>query len=507
MVQSIKNILIFGILQCFLFALDNDRLIEIKKSTIEMDLVVYDGRGSLLISWSIPDSIVFDEVRVFSKEFGVEKFKLLSMIQNDEPNYLDLDCAPGKRYFYKVEITDIYGRIYGSSSDTPAFGTCRDIQESKSFDETITSIHQLVIAHLQRELNLIYPYTDFRPALDLLSPMITSNYKWIEVFPLNQLNAFEPAIPFLDDAIQDSRLLETITSYGDTYRNLLYIKPSEWTILVSETISSIREEWSSLIRQYNEALNLFDVIAPVRIVGCEPEQNGYDLKIYFFHPERIENKDVYLISNEEFVNVGINEESNPNLVTVHVPDSWSNADLMVDDVFVQNFPLIINDAIVCTIEGDLIPMDSTLHGIIKVGRKKSSLGLNEITWNPFSRKLGLELMGEADMGEVYIIKNNEMILWKISDPIGFHKEFVDSTLILNEKVSFPAIITLESMLEDISQPVEYIVLDSLPFAISRLPDGQSWHYSNSQTLGSSNHLSDGRINEEFVPELFILYQN
>ena len=68
--QSIKNILIFGILQCFLFALDNNRLIEIKKSTIETNLFVYDGRGSILISWSIPDSIVFDEVRVFSKEFG-----------------------------------------------------------------------------------------------------------------------------------------------------------------------------------------------------------------------------------------------------------------------------------------------------------------------------------------------------------------------------------------------------------------------------------------------------
>ena len=107
MVQSIKNIIIFGILQCFLFALDNNRLIEIKKSTIEMDLVVYDGRGSILISWSIPDSIVVDEVRVFSKEFGGEKFELLSVIENDESNYLDLDCTPAKRYFYKIEITDI----------------------------------------------------------------------------------------------------------------------------------------------------------------------------------------------------------------------------------------------------------------------------------------------------------------------------------------------------------------------------------------------------------------
>ena len=157
MVQSIKNILIFGIFQFSLFALDDDHLVEKKKSTIEMDLVVYDGRGSLLISWSIPDSIVVDEVRVFSKEFGSENFKLLSSIQNDEPNYLDLDCSPSKRYFYKIEITDYYGRLFSSSSDTPAFGTCRDIQDSKLFDEKITSIHQLVISLLQRELKGIYP--------------------------------------------------------------------------------------------------------------------------------------------------------------------------------------------------------------------------------------------------------------------------------------------------------------------------------------------------------------
>ena len=91
---------------------------------------------------------------------------------------------------------------------------------------------------------------------------------------------------------------------------------------------------------------------------------------------------------------------------------------MVGDVFIQNFPLIIRDEIICTIEGDLIPMDSTSPGIIKVRRKKSSLFLNEINWNPFSRKLGIELMAKEDIDEVYTVKNNEMILWEISVPAG-----------------------------------------------------------------------------------------
>ena len=236
MIQSIKNIIICGILQFFLFALDNNRSIETKKSTIETDLLVYDGRGSILVSWSIPSSITYDEVRVFSKEFGGEKFELLSVIKKDESDYLDLDCTPAERYFYKIEITDIDGRIYSSSSDTPAFGTCIDIQDSKLFDEKVTSIHQLVISHLQLELNRIYPYISFRPALQLLSPKITSDYKWIEAFPLEQLHGFEQAISFLDNAIQDSKLLQSITSYGDTYSNLFYVKPSEWKDLVNDCL-------------------------------------------------------------------------------------------------------------------------------------------------------------------------------------------------------------------------------------------------------------------------------
>tara|TARA_B100000579_G_C22683070_1_gene781255 strand:+ start:1 stop:714 length:714 start_codon:yes stop_codon:yes gene_type:complete len=152
-------------------------------------------------------------------------------------------------------------------------------------------------------------------------------------------------------------------------------------------------------------------------------------------------------------------------------------------------------------------MDSTSNGIIKLRRKKTSLGLNEITWNPYSRKLGLEMMGELDLGEVYTINNNEFTLWEISDPIGFNTQYIDSTLLLKEEVSFPAIITLESLIDNISKTIEYIILDTLPFAISRIPDGETWHYSDSQTLGSSNYLSDGSLKEEFVPELFILYQN
>ena len=43
-------------------------------------------------------------------------------------------------------------------------------------------------------------------------------------------------------------------------------------------------------------------------------------------------------------------------------------------------------------------------------------------------------MAKEDIDEVYTIKNNEMILWEISVPAGYNKQYVDSTLILNQEV-------------------------------------------------------------------------
>ena len=78
MIQTIKNISIVLILSCFIEATESNDRTGFDNSQL-IDLSVYDGQGTLLLSWSIPDTIKVSETKIFSKEFGQKQFELLSI--------------------------------------------------------------------------------------------------------------------------------------------------------------------------------------------------------------------------------------------------------------------------------------------------------------------------------------------------------------------------------------------------------------------------------------------
>ncbi len=507
MVQLTKKILIMFLLPCLLWSSEKGYASKSYDLASPIDIAVHDGQGSMLVSWSIADSIVVYETRVSIKEFGQENFEVISMVPRNTFQYLDLNCNPGTRYFYKVEVIDINGKIYDSGSKTPAFGTCKQVNVSKFFDNPIRSVHHLIIEHLDLELRNIYPYQDLRPVLHLLSLDIRSNHKWIEIFPLEELEGIRPAISFINQVINDDELIEDIIAYGEVYRNHLYIDPSNWENIVDKSIMDIRNEWELLNNQYIDALDLYDMIAPVRIVGCRPIDDGRILEIYVFHPEQIQDDDIYLISGEEFINISGQYDMVSNFISVQIPDTWDYIDLMMGDVFIQNCPLFIDDSIIFTIEGDIIPMDSNSKDMIRVDVRESTLNINELTWNPYTKKVGLELMGRQDIGETYSIHNNKASLWNVYSSLDFDIQYIDSSFTLDVEINLPTTIKLQKLVGDVSTTLEYIVLDTLPFAVSRMPNGGAWHYSDSQTLGLSNEPNKVDDDQEFVPELFVLYQN
>jgi len=507
MVQLTKKILIMFLLPCLLWSSEKGYASKSYDLASPIDIAVHDGQGSILVSWSIADSIVVYENRVFIKEFGQENFEVISTVPRNTFQYLDLNCNPGTRYFYKVEVIDINGKIYDSGSETPAFGTCKQVNVSDIFDNPIRSVHHLIIEHLDLELKNIYPYQNLRPVLHLLSPDIRSNHKWIEIFPLEELEGIRPAISFINQVINDDELIEDIIAYGEFYRNHLYIDPFNWGIIVDKSIMDVRNEWELLNNQYIDALDFYDMIAPVRIVGCKPIDDGRILEIYLFHPEQIQDDEIYLISGEEFINISGQYDMISNLISVQILDTWDYIDLMMGDVFIQNCPLFIDDSIIFTIEGDIIPMDANSKDMIRVDVRESTLNINELTWSPYTKKVGLELMGRQDIGETYAIYNNKASLWSVYNSLDFDIQYIDSSFTLDGEINLPTTIKLQKLVEDVSTTLEYIVLDTLPFAVSRMPNGGAWHYSDSQTLGSSNEPNKVDDDQEFVPELFVLYQN
>jgi len=496
-----KAILVF----CFIGAT------EPQENTIlsyPIDVSVYDGQGSLLVTWSYPDSIDVQDIKVFVQKFGQPEFELISVLTSDHSNYLDTNCEPNERYFYKIEVEDIFGNIYNSDTQRPSFGTCGAMEDSLIFYEKIQSVFDLVQLHIQGEFESIDSYTSIQPILQLLQSNIVMNHNWFERFPLDLLKPSASSVEVIDDIIQNETLFNSIMEYESMYRNHLFLSPNAWLKNVEQTIFDIRKDWNRLYAEYPIAVEMFDSIAPIRIVGCE--HNGEIetvLKLYFFHPEQLSTNELYLLSGDEYIDLGKFRESNDYLITVPIPNHWTYVDLMMDDIFIQTCPLIINESVIYSIHGDIIPMDRDTANLIKVTRNESSIWLNELTWNPFSKALRLEMAGKPDYDYQYFMVNQNEPFWDIESEVGFEIQFIDSSFVLGDDLDLPTVISLELSSDNEFITLEYIVLDTLPFAISRIPDGDSWHYTESITLGSTNEPIEGDYVTNLVPELFVLYQN
>ena len=507
MSQSIKKKYLLFIALVVLGATDLEKG-NISKSQ-PLDLSVYDGQGSLLIHWSIPADIYVSETSLFVKKFGEDDFELLTTMLPEESKYLDYNCDPGNRYFYKIEVIDIFGNTYFSDLITPPFGTCLVFDEGLIFNDSIQSVQDLILVHLKNELQSPYPFEYVSLVTNLFKKTITSKNNWIELFPLNKLEYIEEYIPYLDDVINNIDLVDAIQSYDKLYRNYLFLTPEEWKIKIEEEIENIRKDWEILYKEYPIAIIDYNAIAPIRILTYRKvTDDELYLDLYLFHPNQIMQNEIYLLSEEEYIDLENYKLIDSVLISIQVPKHWEYVDLMMDDIFIQTCPLVFDESVIFTIQGDIIPMQNNLNNNpIKIESTKSSIWLNEITWNPFSKSIGIELAGLLSTENQYFIKNNNSIIWEIETLNSYDSEFIDSSLALNQNIVLPTVISLQAVNDNQLTTLEYIYLDTLPFAISRVPDGYGWNYSESNTLGKTNRYTDNDFKSNFVPELFVLYQN
>ena len=75
-----------------------------KDSISVVDLSVYDGHGSILLTWSFPDSITSNHIYVFSRGIDDLDFKLIYESNVDEKRFLDRNCNPELLSFIKLTL-------------------------------------------------------------------------------------------------------------------------------------------------------------------------------------------------------------------------------------------------------------------------------------------------------------------------------------------------------------------------------------------------------------------
>ena len=502
-IKNIKKVLCVVMwLFCMIYARkSNERIIP-------MDISVYNGEGSILLNWTIPDSIKAKNTIIYSQKFGNEEFIEIATLPSKTFFFLDTNCEPGERYFYKIVIQDIYDKFFSGNLENLPFGSCNLTQDPFSFNNNIQSVSSLFVEHIKDKLSPILIEDNFSRLLEVLDTKKIKYYNWIESFPSHKLRALARTVDQTNKIIFNPNLYSEISNYENLYRNYLFLTPKMWDDQVNRTIMIIKDNWNILYSKYAITVNELNKIDPIRIVGLENSfTENPKIILNVFHEDKVSLREWYLLSGDEYIDLEKFPLGKTSNMAIEIPKHWNYVSLMASELIVQNLPIIKNKSVYYTLEGDIIPYEQKNKSLMKLKRGKSSLWFNEIIWDPESMALNIEIVGKQELDESYFVRVQDENIWKIEPELNFSKQYIDSLFMFESKFSTPFIVELQNVKDSITATIEYIVLDTIPKSIGRLNDGGTWEETKINTIGSTNRLSQNNYDSQLVPRLFVLYQN
>ena len=298
----------------------NASLID-KDSISVVDLNVYDGHGSILLTWSFPDSITSNHIYVFSRGIDDLDFKLIYESNVDENRFLDINCNPGLLSFYKINIEDIFGNIFTSDLATPVFGSCKKIKDSLKIDELDIKLFALnEILNLSDKSHFDEKFTQL---LELLKPDNVNMNIWLEKYPLDFLQNSDRAIEILHSVINEDSWIDTLINKQPIISNYFKLTPDEWIEECLLIIKEIKNNWSILYSTYNATVDFYNSIDPVKIVSMNVfNEIDKTLSLYVFDKSRLEINDFYILSGNQFINLTNFQISDQNTISISIPNHW-----------------------------------------------------------------------------------------------------------------------------------------------------------------------------------------
>lgn len=479
---------------------------ERKVQPFPVDLSVFEGHKSLLLDWSYADSIDAKTIAVKSSNTIDAEFRTIQELEPEQSRYLIQNCEIGLRYFYLIEIEDHFGNLYTSDSEVPVFGSCMIAADTSQFDPHISTVQELILSEINNSVRNMDPTLDIDPILRLMAGTNSAETAWLEEIPFNVLKNIESEVSAIDEIVNHSSFLESIMKKELLYRNQVLLIPNEWVDKINTAFSLMDNRWTNLFKQYEKSLQVLFQMPPIHILGAKPLEDGQkDFILQVVHEDLVDLEESYILYRDEYLDLSPFAKDTSGLIYVPAPGHWTYADLMINGIFHQRFPLWIPRPVSNTMEGDLLPSDNVYT--IKAGLEPASAWFNEMIWSPKTMKLDLEASGVPGFDDHYAFILQDQFVWELDWEPGFEIQYRDSSILLDQAIDFPVLLSWNKWNEDQWEPVEYMILDSLPMAVHRFPDGKTWSELNYATLGSTNDPHLNEINTEMIPQLFVLYQN
>ena len=508
MIKKVKNFIFFIILAGTLWS---DKLSPTPEEVYHIDLNIYDGVGSLLLHWSIPNEIEIKEVNVFRKTGLKDDFKLSANISSDEiynNRFLDINCKNSIRYFYYVEVIDANNNIYKSDHLKPSFGSIKrgNIQKIK-LEQTALELFKDIIRTEIIEDNAGINILSIDALINLMSEETIDIDLWVEDFPLSGINDVSPIFEAEKKYYFEDDLLIKFQNNEQLYRNYFLLTPEEWKLETKNIFTTAKNNWFVLKDSFQDYVKVINSLSPIIILGAESQSNEAIVELIVVNNSDLDENDVKLSFLDEHIPINNSEILSNQVFQRSIPGNWTHAKLIINDKEVDHIELIEDKKISKTLKNEII-LTSNITSL-KMSKESSEIWINEISWNSGSNSLSIEVAGTYTGSNKFIISANGEDIWALDFDPSFELQYIDSAFNIDVSYDIDHIIIEHNIVENNEthtlELFKIYAKDDLNN--HRFPDGGKWIKTDKNTFGSKNIDKISAMDADLIPELFVLYQN
>lgn len=508
MIKKVKNFIFFIFLAGTLWP---DKLSPTLEEVYHIDLNIYDGVGSLLLHWSIPDKIEIKEVNVFRKTGLKDDFKLSANISSDEiynNRFLDINCKNSIRYFYYVEVIDADNNIYKSDHLKPSFGSIKrgNIQKIK-LEQTALELFKDIIRTEIIEDNAGINMQSVDALINLMLEEIIDIDLWVENFPLSAINDVSPIFEAEKKYFFEDDVLIKFQNNEQLYRNYFLLTPEEWKLETKNIFTTAKNNWFVLKNSFQDYVKVINSLSPIIILGAESQRNKAIVELLVVNNNDLDQNDVKLSFLDEHIPINYSEILSNQVFQRTIPENWTHAKLIINDKEVDHIELIEYKKISKTLKNEIIP--TTSISSLKMSKESSEIWINEISWNSGSNSLSIEVAGTYTGSNKFIISANSEDIWALDFDPSFELQYIDSTFDINIADDIGHIVIEHNIVENnkIHTLELFKIYAKDDLNNHRFPDGEKWIKTDKNTFGSKNIDKINAMDADLIPELFVLYQN
>ena len=508
MIKKVKNIIFFIFLAGTLWS---NKLSPALEEVYHIDLNIYDGIGSLLLHWSVPDEIEIKEVNVFRKAGSKSDFTLNANISSGEISnnrFIDINCKNNIRYFYYVEVIDADNNIYKSDHLKPSFGSIKkgNIQKIK-LEQTALELFMNIIRSEIIEDNTGINVQSVDALINLMSSEVVDIDLWVEKFHLNAIDDVSLLFDSEKKYYFEDDILMKFQNNEQLYRNHFLLTPEEWKSETKNIFTTAKNNWFLLKDSFQDYVKVINSLSPIIILGANNKNNKTLVELLVVNNSELDQNDVKLSFFDEQITINNSEILLNQVFQRSIPENWTYAKLIINDKEVDHIELIKDKKISKTLNNEIIPTNSITS--LKMSKESSEIWINEISWESGSNILSIEVAGTYTGSNKFIIRANGEDIWTLDFDPSFELQYIDSTFNINFPYDIGHILIEHNIVENNEthtlELFKIYAYDDLNN--HRFPDGGKWIKTDKNTFGSKNIDKISGMDADLIPELFVLYQN